>query len=56
MERVHHNSERESSLGLAAAVYYTILLTAFGIGLYGLFTLFWMATNTMRPEILGLQL
>jgi hypothetical protein len=56
MERVQQNSEQGSSLGIVVAIYYTVLLAAFGIGLYGLFTLFWMATSTIRPVVMGLEL
>jgi hypothetical protein len=34
-------------LGLTAAVYYTVMLAAFVIGLYGLFSLFWLATSAV---------
>jgi hypothetical protein len=33
------------ALGWVAAVYYTVMLAAFVIGLYGLFSLFWLATS-----------
>jgi len=43
------------ALGLVAAVYYTVMLMAFIIGLYCLFSLFWLATSAVgrNAQILG---
>jgi hypothetical protein len=32
-------------LGVTAALYYAVMLAAFVIGLYGFFSLFWLATG-----------
>jgi hypothetical protein len=42
-------------LGLTAAVYYMVMLAAFVVGLYGLFSLFWLATSAVgrNAQILG---
>jgi len=41
--------------GVTAAIYYVVMLAAFVIGLYGLFSLFWLATNSIarNAQILG---
>jgi hypothetical protein len=41
--------------GVTAAIYYVVMLAAFAIGLYGLFSLFWLATNSIarNGQILG---
>lgn len=46
---------RDVALGLTAAVYYTVMLVAFVVGLYGLFSLFWIATSAVKrnAQILG---
>ena len=35
------------ALGWTAAVYYTVMLVAFVIGLYGFFSLFWLASSAV---------
>jgi hypothetical protein len=39
-----------AALGFMAAVYYTVMLVAFMIGLYGFFSLFWLATSAVGRE------
>ena len=43
------------ALGMTAAVYYAVMLAAFAIGLYGFFSLFWLATSAVErsAHILG---
>ncbi|HKP88232.1 MAG TPA: hypothetical protein VJZ26_19160 [Blastocatellia bacterium] len=40
----------EAALGLSAAIYYTLMLAAFVIGLYGFFSLFWLATSAVARD------
>jgi hypothetical protein len=44
------------ALGVTAAVYYVVMLAAFVIGLYGFFSLFWLAANAVgrNAQILGM--
>jgi hypothetical protein len=39
-----------AALGLIVAVYYTVMLVAFVIGLYGFFSLFWLATSAVGRD------
>jgi len=38
----------DSRLKLAAVAYYAVMLAVFVIGLYGLFSLFWLATAEIQ--------
>jgi hypothetical protein len=42
------DQHEDSRLRLAAFVYYTVMLVGFVIGLYGLFSLFWLATAEIQ--------
>ena len=38
------------ALGLIAAIYYAVMLVAFVVGLYGFFSLFWLATSAVARD------
>jgi hypothetical protein len=46
----------EKSLSLALILYSSILLVAFAIGLYGLFSLLWMAGDALEQSTRALSL
>lgn len=48
MERPNHNPTEGRSLHAASVFYYGMLLVAFVIGLYGLFSLFWLAAGAFE--------
>ena len=43
------------ALGVTAALYYVVMLAAFAVGVYGFFSLFWLATSAVgrNAQILG---
>jgi hypothetical protein len=43
MTKAQENSAEERSMGIAVLIYYGVVLAAFFIGMYGLFTLVWLA-------------
>lgn len=47
MENLDNISLEKRSLALAAFVYYIVMLVAFIIGLYGLLSLFWLASDSI---------
>jgi hypothetical protein len=42
------SNSAQGSLSLAAIVYYAVMLVAMVIGLYGLFSLFWLASSAVE--------
>jgi len=49
------DTDEDARLRLAAAAYYAVMLVVFVIGLYGLFSLFWLASAEIQhnAHILG---
>jgi len=43
--------EENRALGLTVLVYYAVMIVAFAIGLYGLFSLIWMAGDSFAQNI-----
>ena len=48
--------EENRALGLTVLVYYAVMIVAFAIGLYGLFSLIWMAGDSFAQNIHALGL
>jgi hypothetical protein len=48
MERLKHDSTGGRSMRAAVFLYYGVLLVAFVIGLYGLFSLYWLAAGAFE--------
>jgi hypothetical protein len=44
------------ALGWTVLVYYAVMLIAFAIGLYGLFSLIWMAGDSLTHDVQALGL
>ena len=55
MENVDLIDVNDKRLRVAAFVYSTILLAAMGIGLYGLFSLLWLANATLERASVSLH-
>ncbi|HEX8184263.1 MAG TPA: hypothetical protein VF747_05920 [Blastocatellia bacterium] len=55
MRDVEKTGTSDVALGVTAAVYYVVMLAAFLIGLYGFFSLFWLAASAVgrNAQILG---
>ena len=43
--------EESRALAFTALVYYAVMLIAFAIGLYGLFSLIWMAGDSLTQNV-----
>ena len=43
--------EENRALGLTVLVYYAVMIVAFAIGLYGLFSLIWMAGDSFAQNL-----
>ena len=43
--------EESRALALTALIYYAVILVAFAIGLYGLFSLIWMAGDSLAQNV-----
>jgi nitrate reductase NapE component len=50
MRDAEKTETENATLGFLAAVYYTVMLVAFVIGLYGFFSLFWLATSAVGRD------
>ncbi|HKQ06892.1 MAG TPA: hypothetical protein VJ464_17295 [Blastocatellia bacterium] len=48
--------EENRALGLTVLVYYAVMIAAFAIGLYGLFSLIWMAGDSFAQNLHALGL
>lgn len=48
MENPEHAYTEEIRLRLAAFTYYAVMVVAFVIGLYGLFSLMWLASDEVQ--------
>jgi hypothetical protein len=48
MERPKHDSTESHSWRTAALLFYGVMLVALFIGLYGLFSLYWLAAGTFE--------
>ncbi|MFL6275944.1 MAG: hypothetical protein ACJ74G_12215 [Blastocatellia bacterium] len=48
--------EENRALGLTVLVYYAVMIVAFAIGLYGLFSLIWMAGDSFAQNVYALGL
>ncbi|HKY05613.1 MAG TPA: hypothetical protein VJQ56_12025 [Blastocatellia bacterium] len=48
MKRFEKAPEEDRALGLIAAFYYSLVIAALAIGLYGFFSLFWLATSAFE--------
>ena len=48
--------EESRALAWTVLVYYTVMLIAFAIGLYGLFSLIWMAGDSFAQNVQALGL
>lgn len=48
MEKPENSLLEERYLSLAAAVYYAVMFAGVVIGLYGLFSLLWLATSAVE--------
>ena len=46
--------QENRALGWTVLVYYAVLLIAFAIGLYGLFSLIWMAGDSLAQNVQAL--
>jgi len=46
--------EENRALGLTVLVYYAVMIVAFAIGLYGLFSLIWMAGDSFAQNLQAL--
>jgi hypothetical protein len=50
MEDVKADTLEDKTLGFALVLYSTILLVAFAVGLYGLFSLLWIAGDALEQS------
>lgn len=50
MENTRELHEEARALAMKVVVYYTIMLAAFLIGLYGLFSLIWLAGESLHQN------
>ena len=48
--------EENRALGLTVLVYYAVMIVAFAIGMYGLFSLIWMAGDSFAQNVQALGL
>lgn len=48
MKRSEKVTAEDRALGLIAAFYYSIAIAALVVGLYGFFSLFWLATSAFE--------
>jgi hypothetical protein len=51
MENTRELYEENRSLAWTALIYYAVMLIAFVIGLYGLFSLIWMAGDSLAQNV-----
>lgn len=51
MENTQELAAENRSLAWTAVVYYAVLLMAFVIGLYGLFSLIWLAGDSLQQNV-----
>jgi hypothetical protein len=51
MENAQELYEENRSLAWTALIYYAVMLIAFIIGLYGLFSLIWMAGDSLAQNV-----
>lgn len=51
MENVENIYAKDRSLGLTTLVYCAVMLVAFIIGLYGLFSLLWLAADSVGRNV-----
>lgn len=51
MENAQELYEENRSLAWTALVYYAVMLMAFVIGLYGLFSLIWLAGDSLQQSV-----
>ena len=51
MENTRELYEENRSLAWTALIYYAVMLIAFIIGLYGLFSLIWMAGDSLAQNV-----
>jgi hypothetical protein len=51
MENTQELYEENRSLAWTALIYYAVMLIAFIIGLYGLFSLIWMAGDSLAQNV-----
>ena len=51
MENTQELYEENRALAWTALVYYAVMLIAFVIGLYGLFSLIWMAGDSLHQNV-----
>lgn len=51
MQNTQELYEESRSLVWTALVYYAVILTAFVIGLYGLFSLIWLAGDSLQQSV-----
>jgi hypothetical protein len=58
MERFEKNGADERAFEFAALVYYAVMLVAFVVGLYGFFSLLWLASSEVErsSHLIGLIL
>jgi hypothetical protein len=50
MDSTHLRNE-EKALQVTAVAYYAVMLAAFAVGLYGFFSLFWLATAQIQHRL-----
>ena len=51
MENAQELYEENRSLAWTALIYYAVILAAFVIGLYGLFSLIWLAGDSLAQNV-----
>jgi len=54
MQNAQELFEENRSLAWRVLIYYVVVLIAFVIGLYGLFSLIWMAGDSLAQNVRGL--
>jgi hypothetical protein len=54
MESTRELYEENRSLAWTALIYYAVMLIAFLIGLYGLFSLIWLASDSLAQNVQAL--
>jgi len=56
MENLENLYTEDRSLGLTTLIYCAVMLVAFIIGLYGLFSLLWIAADTVGQNVQAISL